>query len=315
MYNIGIDLGGTNIAAGIVDKKGKLIFKTSVKTEAEKGFSNIIGKMGETINTLLTENNIELSQIDGIGIGCPGSIDSKNNIIIYSNNIELENAKIGEELAKIINKPIFISNDANCAALGESISGAAAGHKDVVMITLGTGVGGGVIIGGKIFEGSNSVGAELGHSMLVLDGEECTCGRKGCWEAYASATALIKQTKKAVLENKDSLMNTLIEGDINNVSGRTAFEAAKQGDTAGLEVVHTYLRFVSEGIVDMINIFRPEIFLIGGGISNEGDYILDFIQNYVDKNAYGHNFVKSPRILCANLKNDAGIIGAGMLVL
>lgn len=315
MYNIGIDLGGTNIAAGIVDKKGKLLSKTSVKTEAEKGFLNIIAKMGETIHTLLAENNLSLSQIDGIGIGAPGSIDSKNNVIIYSNNIELENAKMGEELRKIIDKPIFISNDANCAALGESISGAAAGHKDVVMITLGTGVGGGVIIGGKIFDGSNSVGAELGHTMLVLDGEDCTCGRKGCWEAYASATALINQTKKAILQNINSLMNELIEGDINNVSGRTAFDAAKQGDKVASEVVHTYLRYVSEGIVDMINIFRPEIVLIGGGISNEGDYILEFIQNYVDNHAYGHSFVKSPKVLCANLKNDAGIIGAGMLVL
>lgn len=308
MYYIGVDLGGTNIAVGVVKKDGSLVCKKSVKTQAEKGFEAIMNAMSGCILSLLRENGISLSDVEGIGIGSPGSINSRDGVVIYTNNIRLENAPMAATLRKAIDKPVFVSNDANCAALGESIAGGARGIENVLMITLGTGVGGGVILNGKIFDGYNGTGAELGHTVIRTGGEKCTCGRRGCWEAYASATAVIRQTKAAIARHPESLM-----AKATDVSGRTAFEAAKKGDRAGKAVVKRYLNYVAEGIVDMINIFRPEVVLLGGGISHEGDYILKPIQRHINRYSYGAAYVKPPVIKLATLGNDAGIIGAAML--
>ena len=312
MYYIGIDLGGTNIAAGLVEKSGKIISKISVKTEGEKGFDSIISKMEDEVKALIKNNNLTAGDIDGIGIGSPGSIDSKNGIVIYTNNIKLENAPMASALKDKTGIPVYISNDANCAALGEAVAGAAKEYKNALLVTLGTGVGGGIIIDGKIFDGSDGTGAEIGHTMLIMDGEPCTCGRNGCWEAYASATALIGQTKRAIEEAPDSLMasEAMEKGE---VSGRTAFDCAKKGDAKAKQVVDNYLRYVAEGIIDFINVLRPEIVLIGGGISNEGDYIFVQIQDYINNNSYGSKNTKPPKVKRAELGNDAGIVGAAML--
>ena len=313
MLCIGIDLGGTNIAAGIIDEQHKFVAKLSVKTEAEKGFEHIVKLMAGLVNDLCTSANIKLEDITGIGIGSPGSIDSKNGVVRYTNNIKLENAPLAQRLGSYINKPIFLSNDANCAALGEVVAGAASGCHDAIMITLGTGVGGGIIIDGKIFDGSDSFGAELGHTMLMMNGEKCTCGRNGCWEAYASATGLIRQTKAAIAQNPDSLMaKSVPSGD--EVSGRTAFEASRQGDVAALTVVHNYISYIAEGLIDMVNIFRPEVILLGGGICNEGDYLLNPLREYVASRIYGAGILDVPPITRAALGNDAGIIGAAEIV-
>lgn len=308
MYYIGVDLGGTNIAVGIVNKEGGLVAKKSVKTCAEKGFDYIMEAMSGCILSLLREKDVSLDEVEGIGIGSPGSIDSRNGVVIYTNNISLSNAPMAATLRKTVDKPVFISNDANCAALGESVAGGAKGIANVVLITLGTGVGGGVIIDGKIFDGVTGTGAELGHTVIRTGGISCTCGRRGCWEAYASATALIRQTKEAIGRHPESLMAQASE-----INGRTAFEAMKQGDRAGKAVVRHYLNYVAEGIVDMINIFRPEIILLGGGISHEGDYILKPIQRHINRYSYGASYIKPPLVKLATLGNDAGIIGAAML--
>ena len=311
-YKIGIDLGGTNIAVGIVNEKGAIIAKKSVKTGSQRPFEDIVKDMADCTISVLSDNNISLGDVVHIGIGAPGSIDTLNGIIVYANNFKYgENVPMAKLLQKYINKPVYIGNDANVAALGEVISGAAKGLKNAIMITLGTGVGGGIVINGKIYEGQYSAGAELGHIMLIQDGEQCTCGRKGCWEAYASATALIRQTAAAMKEHPDSLMNKLT--DLNNVSGRTAFDAARKGDKAGQEVVDKYIKYIAEGLIDMINIFRPEVLIIGGGICNEGDYLLKPMREYINKNVYAGNRFPEQKIAIAELGNDAGIIGAAFL--
>ncbi len=315
MFSVGIDLGGTNIAVGVVDEKGNILSKVSTPTDNSRSHKEIIADMANASKDAIEKAGLSISDISGIGIGSPGTVDSENGIIVYANNLKFENVPMREELCSHINLPIFISNDANCAALGEtSDAGAAKGLKNVVLITLGTGVGGGIIIDGKIYEGNYSAGAELGHSLLVLDGEKCTCGRSGCWEAYASATALVRQTKKAMEDDKDSLMWEITAGEIKNAGGRTAFDASRKGDKSGLKVVTNYIKYVSEGLVDMINIFRPEILLLGGGVSNEGEYLFSPVREYVGKYTYGGNRTPVPPVMKARLGNDAGIIGAAMLV-
>lgn len=314
MYAIGIDLGGTNIAAGIVDDKGVLIAKESIPTFAQRHYTEIIADMAKVAELACKKANLSISDMAGIGIGSPGTVDSKAGVIAYANNINFKNVPMREELQKHIQLPVYISNDANCAALGEtSDAGAAKGHRNVVLITLGTGVGGGIIIDGKIYEGDHGAGAELGHTLLVLDGVQCTCGRKGCWEAYASATGLIRQTKEAMQKEPESMMWELAGHDISAVGGRTAFDAARKGDKTGRQVVDQYIKYLSEGLIDMINIFRPEILLVGGGICNEGEYLFAPVREYINKYVYGGENTPLPVIQKAKLGNDAGIIGAAML--
>ncbi|MDF2686470.1 MAG: glucokinase, family [Clostridia bacterium] len=312
MYYIGIDLGGTNIAVGIVTAEGEIISKKSIKTGAERPFEAIMKDMAECTLSLLKEKNISLDDVKSIGIGTPGSVNTEKGNLVYANNFKYGiNVPMRELLQKYINKPVYLGNDANVAALGEVVAGVAKGHKNAVMVTLGTGVGGGIIINGEIYEGQYSAGAEIGHIMLIHNGEQCTCGRKGCWEAYASATGLIKQTKAAMTAHPDSIMNKM--STIDNVSGRTAFDAARKGDAVAMEVVKEYIEYIAEGLVDMINIFRPEILIIGGGICNEGEYLLKPLREFINTHVYGGNLQPEQKLSIAKLGNDAGIIGAALI--
>lgn len=310
MY-IGIDLGGTNIAVGLVSEDGKIIHKDSVPTCAERSYQEIIKDMGMLANKVIKDGGATVDEIKSVGIGSPGSCDNKNGIVIYSNNIKFLNAPIRAELQKYIDKPIYVENDANVAALAEySILNRE--MQCFIAVTLGTGVGGGMIINGKIFSGFNGAGGELGHTVITEDGEPCTCGRNGCWEAYASVTALIRQTKKAMAENPDSLMHK-VAAEEGKISGKTAFIAAKQGDEAGLKVVRAYTKHVSVGIANLINIFQPEMIVIGGGISKEGDYLLNPIKEFCKGQTYDKGGMPTTKVAIAQLGNDAGIIGAAFL--
>lgn len=310
IYRIGIDLGGTNIAVGIVDKHCNIVAKHSVPTKSERPYQEIVEDMAHAVLKVLEDAKISLEQCCSIGIGSPGICDSKTGTVLYSNNIKWEDVPLAATLQKYIDLPCTISNDANCAALGEV---AAKGSTNAVMLTLGTGVGGGVVLDGKIFSGCNCAGAELGHMVLVKNGETCTCGRQGCLEAYASASALIKQTKKAAKDYPDSAIWTLCGGNLEQITGRTAFDAARQGDKTGQQVVDTYLSYLGEGIVDLVNIFRPECVIIGGGLCNEGSSLIDPIQAFVARYCFGRNKVAPPKVIKAALGNDAGIIGAALL--
>lgn len=311
MYYIGVDLGGTNIAVGIVNENGEILAKKSTPT-VPGDMNKTIPLMANLIEEVCKENNISLDQIKSIGAGIPGTIDSENGVVVYANNLNMENYEFVKELKKYIDKPIYISNDANVAALGEAVSGGAKGCDSAVIVTLGTGVGGGIILNNKIWEGYMSAGGEIGHTVIEVDGEQCSCGRKGCWEAYSSATALIRDTKKAIDKNPNSLMAKMVEKE-GKVSGKTAFKAARENDKAAQEVVDSYIKHLAEGVANMINLLAPKCVLLGGGVSHEGDNLLIPLKKAVEPLIYGGNRVPRAKIDLAKLGNDAGIIGAAML--
>ena len=308
MY-IGIDLGGTNIAAGLVSEQGEILVKGSVPTMSERPATEIVKDMAGLAKKLIEDYGMSISDIKGVGIGCPGSIDFKNGVVVYANNLRMEHFPLADEFRKYLDLPVKIDNDANCAAMGEYVA-SGNGVDNFILVTLGTGVGSGIIVDGKMIRGFNGAAGEAGHTTLIHDGEPCSCGRRGCWESYASVTALIRQTKEAMEKNPQSLMNKLANED-GKVTGRTAFDAAKAGDEAANEVVKQYAVYVAQGIVDLENIFQPEMICVGGGISREGEYLLDPVREYVNK--YGYNkYMKKTEIITAKLFNDAGIIGAAM---
>lgn len=315
MYYIGIDVGGMSIKAGVTDKDGNVLHKTTLVTKGEYTKEYTISRdIHALIVKLLQESNIAESQIAAIGIGQAGSIDSARGIINYWNNILMKNVHVVEELHAWHSCPIFIDNDANVAALGECVFGAAKGFDNVLLITLGTGVGSGIIIDGKIYRGEYGAGAEAGHMGIVMDGEPCTCGRRGCWEAYASVSALIRQTKAAMAAHPESQMNA-IAAQMGEVNGITSFKAARAGDKAAQEVVAQYIRYVAEGLISLQNIFRPQMFLIGGGISKEGEYLTAPLEKLVYEGMFDKETGDPLKIRPAALHNDAGILGAAALAI
>lgn len=315
MYYIGVDLGGTNIAIGIVDENFKIVVKDKVPTNAGRDNDEIIRDMANLSKELVERAGITFDDIAYVGIAAPGTVDPSSGVVKYCNNIKMFHYPMADKLKELIPvKKVYLENDANAAALAEAKAGAGAGAKDLIMITLGTGLGGGIVIGGKLYSGFNYAGAEIGHMAIEYNGRQCTCGRKGCWEAYSSATGLINLTRDKLLETKDTIMWEMIDNDINKVSGRTAFAAAKKGDKAGLEVVDAYINYLAYGMINIVNIFQPEVFCIGGGVCGEGDYLLNPLKKLVDEGQYGsaaHD--DKTKIMIATLGNDAGIIGAASL--
>ena len=279
-YYIGIDLGGTNIKAGVVNEEFEIIAKATCKTNLPRPAEEICEDMAKVALEAVKNAGLEIEQID--------------------------------LMKKFIDKPCYVENDANAAAYGEYVAGAAKGANDAVCITLGTGVGGGIIINGKIYSGFNFAGAEIGHTVIDPNGPQCTCGRHGCFEVFSSATGLVRMTKEAMFEDKDSIMWKMNEED-GKVSARTAFNAMRAGDKAGKEVVDKYIKYLACGITNTINIFQPDILCIGGGVCNEGDPLLLPLKELVAKEIYTKNSAKNTEIVIAKLGNDAGIIGAAFL--
>ena len=318
MYTVGVDLGGTNIAVGICDENLNIVIKGSVPTLAARDPELIVKDMAALVDSLAEKAGIPYSEISYVGIAAPGSVNSDTGVVEYSNNIQMSDfpmCKLFKEYSPI--KEVYIANDANAAALGEALAGAAKGAGVAVMITLGTGVGGGVIINGKIFAGGvNFSGTELGHTVLVAGGRQCTCGRRGCWEAYSSATALAKMTKEKMtelsLKGVPSLMHGMEKPD-GSVSARVPFAAMKQGDPYGKEVCDEYIRYLAEGITNMINIFQPHVLCIGGGVCNEKEYLTVPLIEIVERDQYTRTNPNKTKIVTASLGNDAGIIGAASL--
>lgn len=312
MYRIGIDLGGTNIVAGVVDESYHIIATAKCKTALPRPADAIVADMAAMCRQAVKNAGLTMEDIVAVGVGSPGTCNSETGVVEYANNLGFENVPMREMLSALVNKPVSIENDANAAAYGEYVAGAAKGCNSCICITLGTGVGGGVIIDGKIMAGHNFAGAELGHTVIVVDGEPCSCGRDGCWEAYASATALIRQTKRAMEANPDSEM-WKIAGDLDHVSGRTAFDAMRAGDAVGQAVVDAYIRYIASGIANMVNIFQPEVLCVGGGICHEGETLMAPLRKHVERERYTKNAASQTRLCIAELGNDAGIIGAAFL--
>ncbi len=311
-YYVGIDLGGTFIKCGIVDEKGNILLSDKTPTEREKGAEGVAENIVALVETLLSRQGLQKETVVGIGMGVPGMIDSKAGTVIYSNNLEWKDFRIGETVSARTGLKVKIANDANVAALGEVKFGAAKNYESAVMITLGTGVGGGIVVDGKLIEGNKSAGAELGHSAIVLDGELCTCGRKGCLEAYASATALIRDTKRAMEAHKDSKMWEI--GSLDNVDGATAFKY-KDTDKYAKAVVDSYMEYLACGLANFANIFRPEAIILGGGVCAEGDNLVKPLQKLLDRDLFAGTLGPQVPILVAELGNSAGLLGAAALLM
>lgn len=309
-YYIGIDLGGTNIAAGVVDSEFKILAKASTPTNRPRSCREICADMAAVSLKAVAEAGLTLDDIESVGIGAPGQINSDDGVIVYSNNLDFYNEPVAEYIREYIGKPVYVENDANAAAYGEFVAGSAKGTHDAVCITLGTGVGGGIIIGDKIYSGFNYGGAEIGHMVIDINGPKCSCGRNGCFEVFSSATGLIRMTKEAMDAHPESKMHEMM-GD--HVSGRLAFNAMRAGDEAAKGVVDKYIRHLAAGIANTINIFQPEILCIGGGVCNEGDALMAPLRDAVREEIYTKRSSKNTEIVRASLGNDAGLIGAAFL--
>lgn len=311
-YYVGIDLGGTNIKAGIVDSEGKMLNKKSIKTNADRPMEEIITDMGKLAVDVINDAGLTNDQVKAIGIGSPGTPDNEAGVLVYSNNLPFNMAPMREIIKKVVDLPVYIDNDANCAGMAEAVAGAAKGAKDSVTITLGTGIGAGVIINGRIYSGFNQAGSEFGHTVLVSGGQQCSCGRKGCFEAYGSASALVRMTKEAAEANPDSKLNEVIEEE-GKVNAKVAFVAMRRDDKVAAEVVDTYIDYLADGLANAINTFMPEVLVIGGGVCGEGDPLLVPLREKTLSRPYFGPGVKKTRIELAQMGNDAGIVGAAMM--
>ncbi len=312
-YYIGIDLGGTNIAAGIIDETHQLLYKTSIKTDMSRGFEGLCEDMASLCYRVVGAFGVEFKQILSVGIGCPGMINEETGEIVFSNNLDIYHQPLGVQMAELLACPVYCANDANAAALGEYMAGSGKSADSMIAITLGTGVGSGIILEGKICGGFNYSGGELGHMVIQVGGRQCTCGRKGCLETYASATGLIRSARDAMENEPESLLWTLAENNPHHVTGRIIFEAREQGDATAHQVVETYIAYLSVGLSNVVNALQPEIIAIGGGISHQGEWLMQKLQEKVDTQVFGRFGDKQTRIMAASLGNDAGIIGAALL--
>lgn len=308
-YAIGIDLGGTNIAAGVVSEDYRLLAKESVPTHAERPWQAIVADMAALTQGLIRSSGLDLANCVGIGVGNPGVCRGDTGEVVYANNLNWEHVPLSAEITRLTGCPCRIGNDANCAALGEAVAGAAKGCRSVVLITLGTGVGSGILMDGELVEGEDGAGAEFGHTTLISGGVRCTCGRQGCVESYVSATGLIRMGREAAEKHPESLLCK------ENLTAYDVYDAKNRGDETAKAVVAQYETYLGEALTDLVNLLRPEMILIGGGVSGQGEALTDPLNDYVRANCYGREMSYVTRIATASLGNLAGIIGAAALCL
>lgn len=308
MYTIGVDLGGTNIDVGVVDENHSIIAQAHTPTLARRAPGEVLDDIARCAREAVRQAGLELGGISALGIGSPGTCDAENGVVLNAHNLGWFGVAVRAELEQRLGLPIYLGNDADCAALGETVAGAARGCSDVLMVTLGTGIGGGIIANGRIYAGHRSLGGEIGHMCIAMDGESCTCGERGCWEAYASATALIRRGEAAAAARPDSAL-----ADMRPLDGLKIFTAANEGDPVAAKVVADYIRGLGVGLVNMINVLYPEIVLLGGGISRQGETLLAPLREHVASHFFVGIRKVMPRIELASLGPAAGIIGAAAL--
>lgn len=309
--HIGIDLGGTNIGIGITHNDN-LIFKDSRSTNKESGYEGIVKNICDGIEEILKKNNIKRSDIEGAGIGIPGIIDPKTNMVVEVVNLGWENVDFKNDLEKRIGIPVFLGNDATVAGVAEYELGALKGCENGVLITLGTGIGAGIILNGKVFEGAHGIGAEFGHMIVGENYYDCNCGRNGCFETFASSTAIINYTKKLINEGKKTKILDMVNNNVDRIDGKVIFQAAREEDKVAIEVVDRMTDYLAKGIVNIMSILDPEIFVLGGGLSAAGDYLLEQVKKKVEKERY-YKGIKAGGICISTIGNDGGILGAACL--
>ena len=309
---IGIDLGGTNIAAGLVREDGALLNKCSLPTGADRPTGDILSDLARAAALCLEGTGLKLKDISGLGVGVPGAVDDARGLVIRTTNLSWHQLPLARLLNELTGLPVRLGNDADCAALGEVCAGCAGDFSSAVMITIGTGIGGGFVHNKKVFSGWAGVGTEPGHIPLVFDGDPCGCGMRGCFEAYASASALIRQTRRAMEQDSASLLWQFAPR-LADVTAKTPFDAAAAGDTTAQAVLERWVDYLARGIGGIVNLFRPEAVILGGGVSAQGEVLLAPLREGLKRYCYASRYIPVPQVLAANLGNDAGIIGAGLL--
>lgn len=312
MLYVGIDVGGTGIQLGVVDQNGKILAKGGITTRTDLPYQEQIRQMAECVSQTVEKGGFDMSEVKSVGVGVPGIADQRTGVVPFCTNLGWHDVPFREEFQKHIDKPVLIDNDATVAGLAESVAGVSAGTDSSVFMTLGTGVGGGIVIHGKVWSGFHGVGSEIGHMILELEGEPCTCGNHGCLERYCSATAIIRMARELMPNHPDSLIMSLCDGDTAKINAKIVFDAAREGDEIGLRVFRRYVRYLSQAISNIITFLDPEVVVLGGGVSKAGSFLLDAVREEVPHYML-YKTMPLSRIELAQLGPDAGIIGAAML--
>ena len=311
---IGVDLGGTKTAAGLVDTGGNIVERVSLATDKSGGEDSVINRIIGVCNRLI--ENTE-AKVESIGVGVPGHANDKTGEVIFTPNLPLLRSKMVDKINSKINIPVFIGNDANCAALGESVAGSLAGAQSGVFVIIGTGIGGGIIIDGKLYTGLSGAAGEFGHVTIAHGGRKCGCGMNGCWEAYSNSAGLAQFVGDAAKSAPDSKLWELCKGKIKKTDGRAIFSAFRDGDKAAVLGVERYIDYLAVGISNIINFFEPEIISLGGGISNAFDCFEELLNNAITARKFARfsvtENIPQTKIVRATLGDDAGIIGAANL--
>ena len=312
MIYIGIDVGGMSIKAGAVDAEGNILFKHTCPTGVERGYGAVIRDIAQLGLSAARKSGNTVGDIAAIGIGIPGIMNQNTGIVPFCTNLAWHEVPIIEEMKKYTDKPVFVENDATAAALAESVKGVSKGYKNSLFVTLGTGVGGGLILGGKVFSGAHGVATEIGHMVTVNGGELCTCGKRGCFERYASATALIREGRRLCAEKTDCALMQAVNGNILDITAKHVIDLAKAGDADCAALFDSYVDHLVVGLTNLINVYDPEIIVLGGGVSHAGEFLLNAVRTRMPRYIF---FKTMPyaTIELAQLTNDAGIIGAAML--
>ena len=312
MYYVGIDVGGTGVAAGLVDENYQIVYRKSVPTDRGVDAQQMVEMLAALVNELLEGAGVSKDKVKSIGLGVPGTANLKTGQIEYANNLPFCQGNLRMRLAEKTGIKVFFDNDANAAAWGEYLV-CESKPDSFVMVTLGTGIGCGVVLNGKLFRGVNYAAGEIGHMTVKMNGRPCPCGRKGCLELYASAQALVEQAKKKMQKKENSILWKLCDNNIEEMDGRKFFEAVRMEDKCALKVLAWFTKYLGEGLLDLINILQPEVICIGGGISKAADLFLPQIQKHVAEKVYSKDSAQNTQLTAAKLGNDAGIIGAAML--
>lgn len=312
-YYLGLDVGGTNLAAGILDENYHILEKMSIPAGAGRDIAEITADMAKVSKMVMEKAGVTTADVSSWGIGMPSYVNPSTGLLVHANCFGWRNVPIYSYLEHHFDLPIYIENDANCAVLGETLAGVGAGCKNVLMLTLGTGVGSGIILDNKIYAGADFLGAEFGHTKLIYHGKQCTCGQFGCVDTYCSARGLVEQAKDALSENRNSLLLKFCKGDLSRMSSKTVFDAAEAGDDTALKVLDQYIDYLSCAISNFVVVFRPEVVILGGGVANAGDVLVIPLQKKIYENTFASKEIGVPPVKVAKCGNDAGIIGAAFL--
>lgn len=318
-YRLGIDLGGTNIAVVLLnlddlEKQHKgIIARAHGPTPYTFGYDAVVADIARLCFECLKKVDVDIEDVAYAGIGAPGVVDREKGILVYSSNLKFKQVPLAESLSKLLKIPVYLDNDANLAALGEMFLGAAQGSKNAVIITLGTGIGGGVFVEGKLMLGFNDGAGELGHHVIKAKGRPCTCGRQGCWETYSSARGLLQTCNEIILDYPASSLWQHVDAKGQIKDCPTIFAAYDQGDLAAQRIIEEYLQMLTIGLANIVNLFQPEVIALSGGLSNRSDILLPNLQSGIAKEVYAYRQLPQTKIIKALLGNDAGLFGAALL--